>query len=215
MLRFVSEHARDQALEVLEPSSPKFESTTGFLPTGRVSLSWDEAEAMLVAAFPHSATRGSLWAGLERYTAEFAKVEDRFGDKGYEELRGMTLLKAFWLGGSFVSAKQNPKNIDLTVIYDKSARDLLKSRPGSGWMVQAFQRDRCRAEYGVSPLPMGYRPIASVFQHGTLPPADQTYLRERGAWDDWWQRCRTPGVDDEQPSIETAAAVRGYVEVVL
>ncbi|WP_328469569.1 DUF6932 family protein [Streptomyces sp. NBC_00448] len=126
-----------------------------------------------------------------------------------------SLIHAIWLGGSYVSTKVNPQNIDLTVLVDEGTAAAMRGREGTRWLTSAFNRKARLAELGVSPVRVGYRPIVSVFRPEQLDPVEQSYLRERGAWDDWWQRCRPDGVDKGEPTLQSAAPRRGYVEVTL
>lgn len=185
----------------------------GFLAPGRYRLDPEQAEQQLVRdqRFAGSGTRQSLWTGLETYLSRFFDLEDRhratIGDG--------SLVHAIWLGGSFISTKLNPQNIDLTVLLDEGTAAAMRGLEGTRWLASAFNRKARLAELGVSPLRVGYRPIVSVFRPERLDPAEQAYLRERGAWDDWWQRCRPNGVDKSEPTIQSAAPRRGYVEVTL
>ncbi|MFD8208306.1 DUF6932 family protein [Streptomyces sp. NPDC059695] len=186
---------------------------SGFLPPGRYRLDPETAERLLVEdeRFSSSETRRQLWDGLETYLSRFFDLEDRhrgaIGDQG--------LVHAIWLGGSYVSTKLNPQNIDLTVLIDESVVASMKGLAGSRWLSSAFNRKARLADFGVSPLRVGYRPVVSVFRAELLEPDDQAYLRERGAWDDWWQRCRPNGVDKTEPTLETVVPRRGYLEVTL
>lgn len=69
--------------------------------------------------------------------------------------------------------------------------------------------------YRVSPLVLRYEAVARVFRPERLAPPEREYLTMRGVWDDWWQRVRAPGVADGEPTVDTAAPKRGYLEVVL
>lgn len=185
----------------------------GFLAPGRYRLDPEQAEQQLVhdPRFASSETRQSLWQGMETYLSRFFDLEDRHravaGDR--------SLIHALWLGGSYVSTKLNPQNIDLTVLIDEGAVAAMRGLEGTRWLASAFNRKARLAELGVSPLRVGYRPIVSVFRSERLDPTEQKYLRERGAWDDWWQRCRPDGVDKSEPTLHSAAPRRGYVEVTL
>lgn len=176
-------------------------------------MTWDDAETELVRAqrFVASSTRPMIWDGLERYLARFGELEDA----NQSVLDGLKLVRAIWLGGSFVSSEQEPRNIDVTVFGDDAAFVAMGGRPGAGWLSKAFYRDHTKALYHLDPLLVRYRPISSTFQSHKLSPADTAYLRERGAWDEWWQRMRGPGASGAAPSRATIGAVRGYVEVVL
>ncbi len=176
-------------------------------------MSMSGAKELLVSSpeFADSTTRSNLWNGLERYVIRFLELERVYAS----ELQGEHLVEYLWLGGSYVSNKPDPRNIDLTVVINTLSRSVIKGRPGAGWLADAFKREKCLEEFSLSPLELRYEPLASPFRSHLLPPSGQAYLRERGAWDDWWQRCRAPGVEDESPTLDTARAVRGYLEVTL
>lgn len=190
---------------------PTFASN-GFLPLGRYSVSLDEAESMLVGVpeFQASTTRRALWDGLIDYVDRFLTLEDAYTDV----LAGRPLIHRLWLGGSFVSTKPDPGNIDATLLIDTRAERAVRGRPGSKWLTTAFQsRDRMKEKFGVSPLRIGYQPVAHIFEPERFTPEERTYFTQRGMWDDWWQRCRLPDGQDRSPSVEGAAPARGYLEV--
>ncbi|ADI08268.1 hypothetical protein SBI_05148 [Streptomyces bingchenggensis BCW-1] len=183
----------------------------GFLPPGRYRLDPDSVEKLLVEdpQFESSDSRRRLWDGLESYLSRFFDLEEQ-----HRAVTGdVRLIHAIWLGGSYVSTKLNPQNVDLTVLMDESAVEAMKGLQGTKWLVSAFSRQARLAEFGVSPLRVGYRPIVSVFRADRLNPGEQAYLRERGAWDDWWQRCRPGGMGKTEPTVESASPRRGYLEV--
>ncbi|WP_405556817.1 hypothetical protein OHV08_23520 [Streptomyces canus] len=191
---------------------PPLFAKNGFLPLGRYSVSFDEAESMLVSApeFEDSATRTRLWDGLHDYLDPFLTLEDTYVD----DLGGIPLIHSLWLGGSFVSAKLDPANIDATLLIDTRAERAVRGKPGSKWLTTAFQsRSRMREKFGVSPLRIGYQPVPHVFEPERFTPDERTYFTERGVWDDWWQRCRLPNTDDRSPSEDSASPARGYLEV--
>ncbi|MFG2977342.1 DUF6932 family protein [Streptomyces sp. NPDC048331] len=187
-------------------------AANGFLPLGRHSVSLGEAESVLVSApeFRDSATRAELWDGLISYIDLFLTLEDTYA----EALNGIPLIHRMWLGGSFVSMKRAPRNIDITLLIDTDAERAVRGRPGSKWLTTAFKsRDSMRAKFGVSPVRIGYRRVAHVFEPERFTPDERTYFTERGVWDDWWQRCRLPDPADRSPSAHSAAPARGYLEV--
>ncbi|MGW4875855.1 DUF6932 family protein [Streptomyces sp. NPDC004262] len=190
---------------------PSF-TATGFLPLGRYSVSFDEAESMLVSApeFGESTTRTELWDGLHDYLDPFLTLEETCA----AALDGIPLIHSLWLGGSFVSTKVDPANIDVTVLIDTRAERTVRGKPGSKWLTTAFQsRARMREKFGVSPLRIGYQPVARIFEPERFTADERTYFTQRGVWDDWWQRCRLPDTNDRSPSEESAAPARGYLEV--
>ncbi|GAB4084082.1 hypothetical protein GCM10028784_07120 [Myceligenerans cantabricum] len=192
----------------------RFDSETGFPPPGRTRLGFEEARAELVEAprFTGSETRAQLWLGLERYVARFADLEalhaSYLGDR--------PLLLYLWLAGSFVSTKRDPDNIDLTVFLDAHVRNALKGKERAGWISKAFHRKSVKQEFGVSPLKVLHRPLPNIFQPHLLADDDREYLQARGAYDDWWQRCRPTGDGATlSPTVASAATRRGYLEVEL
>ncbi len=187
-------------------------TTDGFLVPGRFSVTMDEAEDFLVGnpLFAQSASRPTLWDGFQEYLGRFGALEDSYPEK----LQGRALVHRVWLGGSFVSAKLEPRNIDATVFVDMAAEAAVRGNPGSKWLTNAFKsRDHVLRTFGVSPLRVGYRPVASAFELQSIPPDGQTYFLHRGIWDDWWQRCRLPAGNNQAPTEASAAPVRGYLEV--
>ncbi|WEH16660.1 hypothetical protein [Streptomyces sp. VNUA24] len=187
-------------------------AANGFLPLGRYSVSLDEAEKILVSApkFADSSTRTELWDGLHTYLDPFLTLEDTYAGM----LGGLPLIHRLWLGGSFVSTKLDPENIDATLLIDTRAERAVRGKRGAKWLTTAFQsRARMREKYGVSPLRIGYQPVAHIFEPERFTLEERTYFTQRGVWDDWWQRCRLPDHDDRSPSEESAAPARGYLEV--
>jgi hypothetical protein len=167
---------------------------------------------MLVSspAFQASTTRRALWDGFLGYLDRFLVLEDQYADV----LGGLGLVHRVWLGGSFVSTKPDPGNIDTTVLIDTRAERAVRGRPGSKWLTTAFQsRDSMKQKFGVSPVRVGYQPVTHVFRPERLTAEERTYFMQRGVWDDWWQRCRLPGRADRSPSEKSAAPARGYLEV--
>ncbi|MGW0879243.1 DUF6932 family protein [Streptomyces sp. NPDC002671] len=80
-------------------------------------------------------------------------------DSYADALAGLPLIHRMWLGGSFVSTKPDPRNIDATLLIDTRAERAVRGKPGSKWLTTAFQsRDRMREKFGVSPLRIGYQP---------------------------------------------------------
>jgi hypothetical protein len=136
-----------------------FFSPDGHLPVGRYSCTPEEARRMLVddVAFEASPSRLDLWDSFERYLAVFFALEDK-----YENLLPGPLVERVWLGGSFVSAKVDPRNVDATLLVNLQAKNAIKGRPGTGIFTKS--RDWALAEYGVSPLFLNYQPVVNVFR---------------------------------------------------
>lgn len=190
---------------------PEFDETTGCLPPGRYRVTPEQAFEMLVKAerFAKSSTRPQLWDGFERYMARFFALEDMHPDLASDT----QLVHCLWLGGSYVSTELDPDGIDLTVFIDDEAARAYRGRLGAGWIRDAFDRAKIKSDFGLSPVRVTYRPITSAFQPEKSTPEDESYLRDRGAWDDWWQRRDQRDAEQTASPRELARPARGYLEV--
>jgi hypothetical protein len=128
-----------------------------------------------------------------------ALVEDLDTYWDQQSRHGLVVL-AYWIGGSFVSGKDRPADIDFTAVIDgrSSSPDcsalLDWTNPAKKWAHQTHPevgRFLQVDAYGFVKYPDGH-------------PRMDDYHRTRGYWDDWWQRSRATG----------EALARGYVEVV-
>jgi len=98
-----------------------------FPPPGRTRLAFADAEAELVSDpyFSPSISRQRLWDGLGAYLARFVLLEQR-----HQSLLSEPLVPFVWLGGSFVSNEQDPRNLDVTVALSATGRLALRGHPG-------------------------------------------------------------------------------------
>ena len=159
---------------------PPFDPS-GFLPPGRHPAGRTEVADALVHAFPTSEQRPRLhnaWVG----------IWDALGD-------ALPVPKS-WLGGSFVSAKDEPKDIDTCWFLDGLAFDALPEHRQRHVMLvadSALARLQWRCDcYAVVDYPPGH-------------PAHDAYLAVASYWHDAWGH--TP------PEPGGLRAARGYLEV--
>ena len=90
---------------------PAFEpSGSGYLPGGRHAATSAEMHAALVAAFASSSRRPAIFAWWLRHLAS---------------MRWLTQVSRQWIGGSFVSAKLEPADIDVCTFLDGPSVDAL------------------------------------------------------------------------------------------
>lgn len=175
---------------------PSFEPS-GLLPRGRFVCRLEEAKQELVLAprFKTSKTRADIWEDF-CFMIEFLKKR--------------ASVPAVFLGGSFVTAKLDPADIDLTVIIDKDS-----VRHVGTWDVinKALAAAQSRRPVGgrtlrVDPylIPWDCQPSQQL--------ADRDYLELRGRWDDWWQRS-VRGEERQTPERSHAFPVAGYLEVIV
>lgn len=192
----------------------------GHLPLGRYNVTLEQVEDRFVSdpAFADSRTRLECWLGLQSYIGLWGLIEK----KAAAVLADRRLLKTMWLGGSFISAKPNPNNVDLTLFLDG---DLLLecSKVGINSQISKLShRDGMLQRFRVSPTIVRYRFAHSPWdmfnakrQLGAYEPEHFSYVGLRGCFDDWWCRIRPEGEDKTSPSLETGGWVRGYLEVTL
>jgi hypothetical protein len=173
----------------------------------------DTAHDLLVAdqRFARSRTRSELWDNLTEYLLLFDQPV-RLNPKAS---LGRPIIRQLWLAGSFVSTKIDPQDIDLTVFTDAEVIAALKTKPGAKWITQAFHRQKIQDEFRLDPYRVDYRAVPHVFQPAGMTREEQEYFRDRGRYDDWWQRRHPPAVDKQAPTIDSCVPARGYLEVTL
>ncbi len=180
-------------------------SDDGHLPPGRYSCTYDEAQDFLTKdALRDASSRNDLWNDLERFLARYV---------GWEEEHQVRLLHRMWLGGSFVSSKLDPNNLDVTLFLHADAILALKGKVGSRKLIPS--RESVAADFRISPVFVKYVPIPNVFRLDILSDQEREYFANRGRWDDWWQRRRLDDSQDRSPSLATCRPRRGYLEVML
>jgi hypothetical protein len=195
---------------------PQLDPSSGFLPIGRHTATFGEVEGDFVASprFAQSSTRASLWANLRTYLATWNSVWDELSAQR-PDLAIDRWLHALWLGGSFISDRVDPRNIDLTLFTDGDAVAGCKGVPGAGKIVKLSNRDSALKHFQISPIVVQHEQIVSPFQPSQLTPRQREYLMLRGGFDEWWLRARPQGAPRGAPTLETVQPARGYVEVLL
>jgi hypothetical protein len=191
---------------------PELDALTGHLPLGRHRATYAEVYARFVEHddFKGSPTRCDVWAGFSAYMTAWRALEELLAD----HLDGKRLATVVWLGGSFISLKHDPKNVDVTVFIDGDLADSCRGIPGVAGLKKLAHRDGMLSQYMVSPCIVRQRYFRSPFRAQLIGnPGIEDYVMMRGAWDDWWQRVRPAGEPKGEPTKESATAFRGYLEV--
>jgi hypothetical protein len=89
----------------------------GGSPTPLMHVSLSELHSHFVTSFPHSATRAKVWDGWMKYRSDFEKIG---------------LSYATLCGGSFVTTKTDPRDVDLCIINESAdVNALQKSDPAA------------------------------------------------------------------------------------
>lgn len=178
---------------------------TGHLPRGRHRVTEADVKAAFVdhAQFGDSATRSEVW---EEY------------ETGRDLLRRRVRIHAVWIGGSFLTSKVDPNDMDALFIV--SARDYGKLDGRGKTIVDSF-----RPKVGALGKPVRSHALKRLdsfllmwFPWSPFEPnggAQGAYAVDRGYWDDWWQRDRYNKPDGQPPHWMDAIPTRGYLEVEL
>ncbi|NDZ83654.1 hypothetical protein G3I19_35120 [Streptomyces sp. SID10853] len=180
---------------------PELNQATGLLPPGRYTANLDQLHTRFVAApdFADSRTRKQLWAEWEQHRLIVEAVTG-----------GISRL---WLGGSFVSGKLDPGDIDVTYLlraqtYDRLDRESLVALDELTDRVWCVEHDMRLDAYLIR-LPEDvpfWQLMPSLFT-----PLTNDSFRDIGLYDEVWQCARNPSPSDD----ETGRLRRGYVEVLL
>ncbi|MEE6289310.1 hypothetical protein V2J52_16775 [Georgenia sp. MJ173] len=175
-------------------------TAVGALPRGRYPATIPEVESAFVAdpMWAASTTRPTVWADWLQVTAQARKVVP---------------VAAAWLGGSFLTDKLNPDDLDVIYLIDARQAAAVTSPLYRGFLSLLSQGQALRTLRGSRldtfvidwvPDPDGAR----------MAPGFSDYVADRGYWDDLWQRSLSgPKMAPRVPS--DALPKRGYLEVIL
>jgi hypothetical protein len=173
---------------------PEVGAMTGLLPVGRFPSTVDE----VAGRFATTAHRQELWAEWLDATAI---------------LRSAVPIAFVWLGGSFLTSRDVPGDVDcvywvedvhfLSARRNPTAAGILEGFSTPGWVKEEL---KLRVDAFV--VPWTCNPESAPTQ-----PHHARYLRVRGYWDDFWLRARS-GARGAAPVRQDALPRRGYVEVV-
>jgi len=180
---------------------PPVDPASGLLPLGRHHCTEAEVEAAFVSAsgFATSSSRAAIWSAWQQAVAF---------------LQTAVTVHAAWLGGSFTTSKMDPEDLDATFIVN--ADDYRRRSTPEQQIVTLFATSQVRTRLSlrvdsyIIPWEQTPQPLSPGFG-----PFQERYFRQRGYWDDWWQRQRqTPKTNPPTPpNPRDAVPLRGYLEV--
>lgn len=180
---------------------PAFEDGASSLVVGRYPTTMEEVRERFVTdyRFAGSTTRASIWDEWEQATAV---------------LREAVPVAQVWLAGSFTTTKLDPNDIDCLYWLNTDLVSAAMSDDAAKNVIGLFaQPNALRQQFGL-------RIDSYVATWRSIPdPAlgdhlDWKYYRDRGHWDDWWQRQRS-GPKGAPPGRADSIQRRGYLEVTL
>lgn len=169
----------------------------GFTRPGRLQLTLDEFVLHYGPStdFCGSEQRLKIWE-------QFAKVT--------QKLRDTLPVAAVWIGGSFVTHKVEPSDIDAVYIIDQNKYSILSETGKKRVTLYAMDGGLFNHGIRVDSHVLDWTPHPELDWDN---PLQIDYLKSRGYWDDFLQRHAE---DKNAPLIEdNAIPRRGYLEVIL
>lgn len=163
---------------------------SGLLPLGRWVATPEEVYSTFVSG--HGAVREKVWTDwIELTTA----------------LREIVPVPAAWLGGSLLSSKAEPGDVDSVYLVEWRHLAVAKVDQAAANFLQIVASNSVKSalKLSVDSFILEWAPLP-----GVAPSAlAGSYLGDRGYWDDLWTRQRSADA--------RAAAIpkRGYLEVIL
>ncbi len=179
---------------------PALDAQSGLLPLGRYDASLPDIQANYVddPRFSTSTTRREVWEHFISAT---------------NGIRSIVPVVCVWIGGSFLTDKLDPDDIDVVYWCEDTLVDRVKD-PQAMLLLQLFAENKLRDAANL-------RVDTRYCKWHLYPEADratsvehQSYVLSRGYWDDFWMRKRS-GAKTDPPQPSDALPRRGYFEVPL
>ncbi|MFZ4841127.1 DUF6932 family protein [Mycetocola saprophilus] len=177
------------------------DSQTGLLPVGRYGATLDAIKQSYVDApqFQTSTTRAEIWQHFESAT---------------DGIRSVVPVVCVWIGGSFLTDKMDPDDIDVVYWCQDVLVDRVVADPQAGLLLQIFALNQVRAQTGLRVDTRYCKWHLYSGAHLADSVEHRSYAQSRGFWDDFWMRKRS-GTKNDPPQIADALPKRGYFEVTL
>ena len=169
-------------------------TSEGDLPRGRFCASLNDVETRFVgdAAYDNSTTRSQVWSDFNDLVDLVRRLRVR--------------VPAAFVGGSFITSKIDPSDVDVALFFDQSKI----TNPGTfANLAQIVDDPKGALGLQVDAFLIPWHPDGTEL--GGNHPA---YATERSRWDDFWQR-KVAKADRNPPQRWHAMPVRGYVEVII
>lgn len=166
-------------------------------PPGRVMVS--SLNKVDPNRYLFTSDRVELFEELKTFTATFQDVFN---------------IRSIWIGGSFLTKKPSPGDIDATVLVDGATiNQLIQARdPRASFLDQAVLREFLKQnDLRIDAYFLPWNPLITT---GNPSEATNIYNQQRGYWDDWWQRQRQ-GRKIDNPDLTWTVPRQGYLEVIV
>lgn len=172
---------------------PELEVHSGALPSGRYRVT----QQHLHERFASTPRRAELWTHWVRAT---------------ELLRSHVDVCAAWIGGSYLTEKAEPGDIDCVYIIDTHVIEAASDETRR--VLEAFAAKDVVRKFLNLDLDTFVLPWEASSTPSRANPDVRYYHETRGYWDDLWSKMRSSS-NGADPRRLDAHPRRGYVEVIL
>lgn len=173
---------------------PEVEEQTGALPSGRYRV---DPETFRARFGTSNARREELWTHWETATGI---------------LRSHVPVCAAWIGGSYLTSKPDPGDIDCVYLIDSAV--MANASEEASRILWAFASGNIVKDH----LGLELDTFVLQWEASATPlrsnPEVRSYHETRGYWDDLWSKMRS-GPRGSSPTRVDSHPRRGYVEVIL
>lgn len=153
---------------------------------------------------------GRYLATLDEIEAKFAPSTDQNRREIFHEFEKMLELTrslfgsvcSVWIGGSFITSKEAPNDIDVVFLVHEEAYDNAKNTEAGQFLIYLLTNKI--ASVKVDAYILGVHPT-NILNDGS------TYLKQRGYWDQFWSKSRFEDPSDPRAMFPSA----GYLEVIV
>lgn len=160
------------------------------LPCGRYLTTMEELEARYVPA--GDANRRAIWDAFQEVNSV---VRQTYGK-----------LAAVWIGGSFITSEEKPRDVDVVYLVDADSYDEGNEDLRGRFVTQVLLRK--------SPFVRRLNPLVDAYLFPVPPTSvevDYNYSVARGYWDQFWSKARYEDENDRRWLFPSA----GYLEVII
>lgn len=163
---------------------------------------------------------------LGRYLVELKDIEDKFvtgKSKKRQEIwiafcdcldavhNAVGSIAEVWIGGSFITSKEEPSDIDVVFLFAKECYDAAVSGVNTDARFVFAILTRNLSIKRIHPLVDGYALIVPPTEYDVNSKCEAVYSQQRGYWDQFWSKTR---FSDEQNDRWKYPA-SGYLEVII
>lgn len=165
------------------------------LPLGRYLATLDEVESSYVTGL--SDKRRDIWRA--------------FNDCLSIARNAAPGLAEVWIGGSFITSKEDPSDIDVVFLFTKDYFDVATSGDNLNAKIVLSVLTKSSVIDRLHPLVDGYALIVPPTEYDVAGEFETIYAKQRGYWDQFWSKTRFCDEDNNRWKFPAS----GYLEVII